>query len=258
MTYSARGFDSPDAMTDLRGWFHESPGQDLMDLESACLERMLPDLFGYYLLQVGMPGGYGRIVELSRIRHHVLVRDAGPVHGDGIHTVGTPAQLPVASDSIDVVFLPHTLDFTEEPHQVLREAERVLIPEGRLILFGFNPWSLWGLSRVMRGSARGMPWCGSFVSPFRVIDWLSLLGFDVEQQEPMMFRPPLRRPALMRRLLFLDQAGLALWPAFAGAYAIRAVKRVSTLTPIRPSWSVRAKVVPGRAVEPTTRWFGRG
>jgi SAM-dependent methyltransferase len=240
-------------MTQPWRWFLESPGQDLLDLELGCLERMLPDIFGYYLLQVGMPGSFRRIVRISRVRHHVLLTDVAAGVGDPLQAIAEPSQLPIATDSIDVVILPHTLDFAHEPHQVLREAERVLIPEGRLILFGFNPWSLWGLWRTLRSSGAGMPASGNAISPFRVRDWLSVLGFDLEQQEPLMFRPPLGAGGLMRRLVFLDRVGRILWPAFAGAYALRAVKRVSTLTPIRPSWLVRPRVIAGRAAEPTTR-----
>lgn len=239
-------------MAELRGWFEQSPGRDLAELERACLGRLLPDLFGYYLLQVGLLGVYGRVLELSRVRHQILLGEEVTASAGTPRTVGEPTRLPVATDSVDVVLLPHTLEFADDPRDALREADRVLIPEGRVIILGFNAWSLWGLRRALDRSG-AVPWCGKFVSPFRAAEWLSILGFDVEHREYLMFRPPSTRANLMRRLALLDRAGRALWPALAGVYAIRAVKRVSTLTPLRPSWSVRARVVAGRAVEPTTR-----
>lgn len=234
-------------------WFLESPGQDLVDLELRCLEGMLADIFGYYLLQVGLPGSFRDIAAMSRVRRQLLLRGRDGEQQGLMQSIADPCHWPVATDSIDVVILPHTLDFSPDPPQVLREADRVLIPEGRLILFGFNAWSLWGLWYALGGARGRVPRSAQAISPFRVRDWLSVLGFDVEQQEPLMFRPPLAHRGLMRRLAFLDRAGGALWPALAGAYALRAVKRVSTLTPIRPSWLVRRSVIVRRATEPTTR-----
>lgn len=227
-------------------------------LEALCLERMLCDTFGYYLLQVGLVEALDGVLARSRIRHRILLPDClheGRAHAQGrVHIVVDPCQLPIATDSIDAVVLPHLLEFVADPHQVLRETERVLIPEGRVILLGFNNLSLWGLRRhLSRGQQRRAPWCGRFLTPFRVADWLSLLGFDVEIQERMMFRPPWRR-AFLHHLSFLDAAGHRLWPAFAGVYAIRAVKRVSTLTPLRPSWRERRVLLSGRrAIAPTVR-----
>lgn len=240
-------------MADPWRWFLESPGQDLVELELRCLEGMLADIFGYYLLQVGLPGCFRRVAALSRVRHQLLLRGKEGGEPGLLQGIADPCHWPVGTDSIDVVVLPHTLDFAEDPALVLREAERVLIPEGHLILFGFNTWSLWGLWRSLGGGRGPMPWSARSISAFRVRDWLSVLGFDLEQQEPLMFRPPLGHRGLMRRLAFMDRAGRALWPALAGAYALRAVKRVSTLTPIRPSWSVRPSVIGRRATEPTTR-----
>jgi hypothetical protein len=101
-----------------------------------------------------------------------------------------------------------------------------------------------------------VPWCGDFLTPFRIGDWLSLLGFQVEMQEMLMFRPPWRR-ALPQQLSFLGTLGRRYWPLLAGVYAIRAVKRVSTLTPLRPSWKTCRHVITGGAVEPTARQNGR-
>jgi hypothetical protein len=149
------------------------------------------------------------------------------------------------------------LEFAADGHQVLRETERVLIPEGRVVIMGFNALSLWGGWRLIRRGQRGAPWCGQFLTPFRTADWLSLLGFQVEMQETMMFRPPWRR-ALLQELSFLESLGKRYWPLLAGVYAIRAVKRVSTLTPLRPSWKSRRSVLAGDAVEPTARENLRG
>ena len=116
----------------------------------------------------------------------------------GLQVVAAPAHQPIAADSVDAVLLPHTLEFAEDARQVLRETERVLIPEGRLVVIGFNAFSMWGAWRLVRRGQGRVPWCGNFLTPFRISDWLSLLGFDVEMQEMMMFRPPWRRALLQQ------------------------------------------------------------
>jgi SAM-dependent methyltransferase len=239
---------------DLYQWLNASPGRELVERESRCVSDLLDGLFGYYVLQVGWPRAFADCVAHSRIRHHITLEEGFPGGGAGNTLIGSELAFPVAGDSIDVVFLPHVLEFSADPHQVLRETERVLIPEGRLIVLGFNPLSSWGLWRLLRRRSGQVPWCGNFITPLRIADWLSLLGFDIEEQRPLMFLPPSSRASLLRRLQPLEPIGQRWLSMFSAAYAIRAVKRVSTLTPVRPSWkSSRSRLLPGQAVEPTTR-----
>lgn len=236
----------------LDDWYRSTLGRELAVREAQCLERMLRDTFGYYLLQVGGGAGVSEAIRVSRVRRHILLSAAATPYPDGLQAIAAPDRFPIATDSVDAVVLPHTLEFAHDAHRVLRETERVLIPEGRLVVLGFNAMSLWGVWRLARRGQDSPPWCGRFLTPFRVGDWLSLLGFDIERQEMMMFRPPWRR-ALPRQFSFLDTLGQRFWPVFGGVYAIRAVKRVSTLTPLRTSWKSRRPVLTAGAVEPTTR-----
>jgi SAM-dependent methyltransferase len=236
----------------LDAWYRSTLGCELAEQEGQCLERMLRDTFGYYLLQVGGSGGFLEAIGTSRIRERIFLPSTRVRPSEGYQVVAAPGRLPFAADSVDAVVLPHTLEFAVDARQVLRETERVLIPEGRLVVFGFNALSMWGAWCLARRGQGRVPWCGKFLTPFRIGDWLSLLGFDVETQEMMMFRPPWRR-ALVHQFSFLDTLGRRFWPALGGVYAIRAVKRVSTLTPLRPLWRNRRPVLAGRTVEPTTR-----
>jgi SAM-dependent methyltransferase len=224
-------------------------------LESACLQRLLSDTFGYYLVQIGVTESFRDAMASSRIRHRILMPCERPSGHGGREIIGLPSRLPLAADSIDALLLPHTLDFSPEPQAVLREVERVLIPEGRVIIVGFNALSAWGLWSLMPGRAKQVPWCGRFRTAYRIEDWLSVLGFDIEVREHIMFRPPFRR-ALGPSFASFDTLGRRLWPILGGVYLIRAVKRVSTLTPLRPSWKGRHSLLPGRAVGPTTRGSG--
>jgi len=243
---------------DLERWFEHSPGRELMSAETRVLEQIVRDKFGYYLLQVGALGHQTVLPAATGLRTKICLLSKGVSSPDGLKTIaGDPDSLPVASDSVDLVVLPHVLEFANDPHQVLREVERILIPEGNVVIFGFSPWSFWGMWRLFHRRSKPTPWCGHFISPQRMRDWLSLLGFDINQCDGMMFRPPLKHQGLMSRLRGLERMGGRFWPLFSGVYAIHAVKRVSKLTPIKPHWKLRTKRLKGQVVEPAARSWKR-
>ncbi|WP_346014599.1 class I SAM-dependent methyltransferase [Thiocystis violacea] len=229
-------------------------------LESASIQRLLANTFGYYLVQVGVSDGFDAALASSRIRHRIRLpvasfpECASPACASG-SIVGLPAQLPIASDSVDAVLLPHTLDFSPEPRAVLDEVERVLIPEGRVIVVGFNALSAWGVRRLLWRSKGRLPWCGRFYLAWRVEEWLGERGFDIEVREFLMFCPPFGA-MVGRRCAALDTLGRRLWPFFGSIYVIRAVKRVATLTPVKPLRAKPSALLAGRAVRPTTRGTG--
>lgn len=237
----------------LQRWFDTFPGRLLLSAEKAELEQLGRELFGYYFLQVGCLGFRGEPLCSSRARNHILLSPEAPDRPGSGQVRGAPFSLPVKSEFIDNLLLPHTLDFSRDPRQVLREAERVLIPEGRVIVLGFNPWGFWGLWRQLRIGRRGLPWCGHFLSMRRLNDWLSLLGFVVEQSRQIMFRPPLQNRSLMNSLQPLEAYGARFWPALSAAYAVVAVKRVSAVAPVGPAWRLPARVIRGHAIEPSAR-----
>lgn len=236
----------------LRDWAEQPPGDWVLACEKRILARFGADLFGYYLLQVGgfpLAGDY--LVDCP-VRHKARIDLQPTALASGPFIQAEPERLPVATDSVDVVVLPHTLDFANAPHQVLREVERVLIPEGRVLLTGFNPWSLWGLWRLFLGRSGRLPWQGHFLTYTRVEDWLNLMGFDIEYSEFRIFRPPFGHEGVAYRLRFLERFGKRFLSLLGGVYIVRAVRRVSTVTPIRPAWQPIKALEPG-AIEPTTR-----
>lgn len=225
-------------------WQQSQPGARVVAHEREVLAGLVHDLFGYQLVQLGQLGSDLGHLTCCPVRIKTLISHRA-LPGS---LVAEPQQLPIAADSIDVAILPHTLDFAPDPHQVLREVERILIPEGRVVIVGFNPFSLWGLWRLFGRWRGGVPWCANFLSYPRLNDWLSLMGFDVERMDVLEFRAPTRAP----RLEAMELVGRRVWPMFAGVYVVRAVKRVSRVTPIQPSWS-RLRVLGTRAIEPTAR-----
>ena len=239
-----------ETQTQLRHWYGRYPGIWLQEAEITLLESVLADLFGYHILQIGSYN-VRNCLKVSRIPHQMIMDIAFPnftINSDkcehnnqsGTYVTdyfnGEPEYIPIATDSLDVLILSHTLEFCDNPHEVLREVDRILIPEGNVIIIGFNPWGLWMPWRMLLGWRKRAPWCGRFISLARLKDWLQLLGFDITESRRFFFRPPLSRPGLMKRLKFLDKWGSRFWPFLGGAYFLVAKKRVATLTPIKPRW----------------------
>ena len=187
-----------------RGWKHCSPvGQRLLETEDKLLRQTLANLFGYYLIQSGSVAQNGWLAD-SRVSRCMVMDFAGEGQesADG-RFYGRPETLPVQSDSVDILVFPHTLEFSQNPHEVLREAERVLIPEGHLVLLTFNPWSNWNLWRyLVRWWGHRPPWCSRFYGSTRIKDWLALLGFDVVQTKGYFFRPPIQHAGIMHTELY--------------------------------------------------------
>ncbi|MCP4043304.1 MAG: class I SAM-dependent methyltransferase [Gammaproteobacteria bacterium] len=241
------------AWKELREWFLRPPGRWLLESECERITQVLPNLFGYYLLQIGWTGD-AEPLNCSRVGNRIIMLNGDIGAGvpfSGIR--GCACALPVATDCIDVVLLPHVLEFEEDPHACLREVERVLIPEGHVVVTGFNPWSLFGVWRLTSGKKRRVPWSGQFMSLTRLKDWLALLGFDVVSSGFFFFRPPIGNGGIMDRLRPLDAIGKKFWPYFGGAYFVVAKKRVITLTPIKTKWRPQPSLVTAGAVGPTTR-----
>jgi len=242
------------AMSD---WYSSAAGQAVLAQEAEALNQVLPDLFGYHLLQIGSCGQ--DVLGSSRILHRMVmdVSDCCKHEVDGLASLcAFPDYLPIASDSVDAVLLYHSLEFSQDPHQVLREVERVLVPEGHVLIMGFNPRSLWGLRARLNRRGDIMPWSGHFLNQPRLRDWLSLLGFAVLNVQPLCFQPPLKHVGSSGGLQFMTRWGARWWPYFCGVYLMTARKKVSTMTPIKPRWEPRRRLVAGLS-EPASRGMQR-
>ncbi|MCL2829457.1 MAG: class I SAM-dependent methyltransferase [Betaproteobacteria bacterium] len=216
----------------LQSWAETAPGRYLLDWEMARISALIADVFGFNALQLGL--AERDFLASSRIPLCQRAGREGPI--DAFCEL---SALPFASNSVDLVVLPHVLEFHREPHQILREVERILIPEGQLIIAGFNPHSLWGLERSLRhlsGRTKAFPWHGQYLPLLRVKDWLKLLGFEVERGNFGCYVPYCKNPKWLQHWRFLEFAGDRWW-AFAGAvYLLRAVKRVRGMRLILPKW----------------------
>jgi SAM-dependent methyltransferase len=235
--------------TALSAWWESPLGRALVTAESELLGEALEDVFGWELLQIGAWGSARELFAGSRTRRQSLI--AAAAFPGGADILARPSQLPVMSDCIDAALLPHTLEFAPDPYAVLREVDRVLVGEGQLVVLGFHPWSLWGMRA--RWSRSGFPPGMRRVLSERLLrEWLVLLGFEVVATQRYLYLSPwsrgLARGEDTGRML---RPGLT-YPLPAGAFLLKARKRIYALTPVRPRFREKPAVI-GGLVKPTTR-----
>jgi len=210
-------------------WLNTEPGRYLLDWELAQFDSAVEDVFGYRAVQLGLPG-----IDFLR-QNRIAFRLTAAIE-QGAAVTADPLQLPFASNSLDLIVLPHVLESHTEPHQVLREVERVLVPEGQAVISGFNTLSLWGLRQSFAGRNAGAPWDSKFIGLLRLKDWLKLLGFELNGGVFGCYAPPFSNDKWLRRFAFMEKAGARWWPIMGGSYVVRAVKRVHGMRIVTPAW----------------------
>ena len=255
-------------------WLESAAGRYVLDWEQSRLDALTADIFGFNAMQIGLP--QINALHANRMPHKwqadvrpdavasntgILVDAATAIDGPVVTRPSMPvavvldyAELPFASQSLDLVVLPHVLEFAAEPHQVLREVERVLIPEGHLIVCGFNPASLWG-ARQLAGRLSGahfLPRDGEFISPRRMKDWLKLLNMEVDRGHFGCYAPPCASEKWLQRYAFMEEGGKRWWPYLGAVYMMHAIKRVKGMRLVGPVWN-RNPVKAPHAVPVTNR-----
>lgn len=213
----------------LADWLEGQHGQYLLEREQDFIDKCVEDIFGYNAVQIGLP--QYDLLRASRIP--LKVRAGNDVGAQLRMDVG---ELPFDTASVDLVLLPHVLEFNDHPHQVLREVERIMMPEGHVIITGFNPHSLWGMRRALSSKIE-YPWCGNFISLPRMKDWLALMGLEVVAGRFACYAPPLTNPAWLKRMRFMEPAGDRWWAVCGGVYFLEAIKRVPGMRLIKPQWT---------------------
>ncbi|MEJ2128110.1 MAG: methyltransferase domain-containing protein [Woeseiaceae bacterium] len=228
-------------------WLASPLGSALVQQESRVVEEALDGIFGEQCLQLGLWGEANTFLRHARTQRTWLMDIGAP---EGRNIIGQFHNLPVQDNSIDCVILPHVLDYSDRPHAILREVDRVLTTHGHVVILGFKTGGLWGIRRLIPGA--GLPPDAQDLVPERRLrDWLQLLDMRIQASLGYFFRVPLPgvRGASSQKW---EQRGQRWWPELAACYMLTAQKRVSTLTPVKPVWSRKPKVVAGLA-ETTNR-----
>jgi SAM-dependent methyltransferase len=227
----------------MRQWFETPPGRYVLAWERAEFDRAVGDIFGYHALQLGLPEL--DTLQFNRMPHKWLALSEAHAEGAAVKPaiVADFAALPFEENSLDLVVLPHSLELNVDPHATLREVERVLVPEGKVVICCLNPASLWGLrqrrAHVYRSLGFGelfLPDAGEFIGYWRLRDWLRLLSFEVESSSFGCYRPAFKSDQWLERFDWLDHAGERWWPIFGAVYFLVAVKRVRGIKLIGPAW----------------------
>ncbi len=248
------------AIIGLTEWLETPAGCYVLEWEQRQVDTAVVDLFGFHALQLGLP--QLDALRANRMPHRWVVSESASAAGAGDlggrwsetvdpdHTSATTSTapriaialhcdfdaLPFEANSLDLVVLPHSLEMARDAHLALREIERVLVPEGRVVIVGFNPSSLWGLRqwfghrpRWLGSSAQSrqfLPAAGEFMGYRRLRDWLRLLSFEVEASRFGCYRPPVRSQKWLSRFAWIERCGERWWPVFGAVYCVVAVKRV--------------------------------
>lgn len=251
----------------LADWLQTPPGRYLLAWEQAQLDGSVADVFGFHALQLGMPELDG--LRDNRMPHRWLAAEQPdlpaaqqpgtprPANPEGYPTRRVVLHcdfdaLPFDSQSLDLVVLPHGLESSRDPHLALREVERVLMPEGRVVILGFNPRSLWGLRQWFgrwRGGANGpfIPHDGEWIAYRRLRDWLRLLSFEVDSGRFGCYAPPLKSGRWIERFAWAERVGERWWPVFGAVYLVVAVKRVRGMRLVGLARQRRQKVNAAKA-----------
>lgn len=213
-------------------WLESPLGRYVIEWELAQVDARVADVFGFHAIQIGLP-------ERDYLRQNRIGFRLRCARSGDVMLVAETFELPIASQSVDLVVLPHVLEFSEHPHQVLREVERVLVPEGQVVITAFNPFSLWGVRRLMASTTGEFPWQGQFLTVKRLKDWLALLSFESQPATFGAYVPPLAPARWIEQWGFMDNAGPRWWPFAGGVYVIQATKRVRGMRLVAPAWRDR-------------------
>lgn len=219
----------------LSDWFSSALGQHLVEREQALIDAQLHNLFGYHLLQLSV-AEHLDLTRASRISHRFALYPKPSRHGF-ISGCADFNHLPLLANSVDLVLLHHVLDYSQSPHQALREAARVLISQGHLVVVGFNPWSCLGLWRwLVQWFSSAPQWRHQSLRLGRVLDWLTLLDMEPVSITQGFYAPPCHHLRAIKYLQWVERWGKRLALPWGGCYVIVARKDSVTLTPIKPQW----------------------
>ena len=208
-------------------WFKSPLGQYLLTLEYDYINPVVMDTFGFYAIQMG--NFDIDFLDQSRIQNKFSLNSNHP------DLMTSNEALPFDEASVDLLIAPHILEQMIEPYELLKEIHRVLMPEGRLIITGFNPVSLWGIKRLLSFDI-DYPWNTKFISLSKIKEWLPIVGLEVAEGKMGCYVPPIQQVSWLKKIHAIEKLGDRWWPMLGGFYFLVIQKRVHGMTTIKPSW----------------------
>ncbi len=217
----------------LQNWYASHLGSAILQEIKSVLDRILPNVFGFQGLQVGQLSTNINLLESAGLHRKLILSNS--TQNNEVDISGDAMHLPIASDTMNLVILPHSLEFCNDPHQVLRETDRILCQDGQLLIIGFNPYSLFGLRHFAMSWRKSIPWNGGFYSRGRLIDWLSLLSFRIQTEETFFLRAPINARSILHKSGVVEKAQP--WIGFlGGVYVLHARKQTIPMSAVRNKW----------------------
>ena len=205
----------------INDWYGTNSGQALANDMGQSLFDSLSQCFGYYAVQIGCSELSDKIIQKSRVRHKFVVDE----------------HLPIANDSVDLVVAAHCLPYSSHPHELLREIDRIMVPEAKLIIIEFNPISLWGLRHSLQAWLERIPWTGHLFSQKRLFDWLSILGFKKMQIIKSHYDLPIQANTTLGH--WVSKATKRWLPFMSAVNILIYEKSITPMTPIKSKWQQR-------------------
>ena len=240
------------AMQQWNHWLTQFLGHRLLEAEKKFLLSALVDYFGKHVLLVGVPHQHD-LLKTSVITNQILLTPLLCKDKHSKMIEGDPMELPVLSGSIDLVILPHSLEYIDNPRKLLAEACRIIKPEGHIVILGFNPLSLWGVKKMITKN-QVIPWSTHFIQARTVKKWLNLADFELVKQRTFLFRPPMHHH-FYHKLKLLEWFGDKCYSPFGGVYALIAKAKVIPFTPIRMRWQQKLSGIHATIPRPSMREF---
>ena len=234
-------------------WYKTLSGQYALDsLEDLCTDIM-SEIFGYYAIQTGVLSGEYDLLQHSRIaagfslasQHRTDISQNDDATRN-YALISSTQQLPISTDNVDLVVASHVLEASQSPHQVLREIDRVLVPEGHCILIGFNPFAIAHAGKQLRSGFKHKNNTYRMRSVHRVRDWFSLLGFEVIDVNYLGFRPGWKNKKVFESLSWLERWGGYAGPILGNMYVVHAKKQVIAMRPDKKVWKAPAVLNGGK------------
>ena len=225
-------------------WYQSPKGQLLQRQESVFLQRAITVGCKQSVLQIGALGWENEFIDCSLYQNFCIVDARGSGWVESRKIKAKAELLPVMTDSVDMIILPHVLEFVADQHDVIREVARVVKPEGKLVLLSFNPWRPYVHYQYVHAREKHDPWRGLFLTRSKIIDWLKLLNFEVEVAAGFNFDPTVSIAG------GVEKNKNALMPI---AYAVKAIKRRYTLIPLTPAKVQRPRLAVVGAIESSKR-----
>lgn len=219
-------------------WYQQELGRCLVAAEKHALDNVIKNLFGYYIVQINGPNVVN-FLSASPILNKVRMDEEMSAGFRGWQVRATRHNLPLVPKSVDVIVLPHVLEFSSTPHEILKNTYQSLVLGGRVVILGFNPISLWG---VMKNWRNHLPSDFNWMRQGKLIRLLSRLGFGIEHTETTFYRPAFLSEKNLDRSLFMEAIGPLCWSNAGAVYIIVAQKVKSAVTFIQAPAFKRRKI----------------